>query len=148
MSAIRFLKENSGVEDSTVMQKEEAMTFLMENIQTIELSDKQYEQKMEVGEEGDCNVSFTRVEMDSKGEGRRYQYEFTLSDIHSGNSKLTVKGTLVLINLVTNGNEKLIKPYKDSEAGSFVDDFIIYTDDVQLAKQILAAFAALSEACK
>ena len=148
MSAIRFLKENSRVEDSTVMQKEEAMTFLMENIQTIELSDKQYEQKMEVGEEGDCIVSFTRVEKDSKGEGHRYRYEFTLSDINSGNSKLTVKGTLVLINLVTNGNEKLIKPYKDSEAGSFVDDFIIYTDDVQLAKQILAAFAALSEACK
>ncbi len=148
ISAIRFLKENSGVEDSSVMQKEEAMTFLIENIQTIELSDKQYEQKMEVTDEESCKVSFQRVETDSKGGSREYRYEFNLSDIHSKNSKFTIKGAGVLINLITQGGEKLIKPYKDGEAGDFVDDFIIYTDDVQLAKQILAAFAALSETCK
>ena len=30
----------------------------------------------------------------------------------------------------------------------FVDDFIIYADDVLLAKKTLAAFAAISEGCK
>ncbi len=148
MAAIRFLKENSMGEDRTAMQKDEAMAFILENIQNIELADKQYEQKLEVGEESSCSVSFTRVERDSKGGGRKYHYEFSLSDIHSGNSKLTIKGTLVIINLITTGNEKLIKPYKDGEAGSFVDDFIIYADDVLLAKKMLAAFAVLSEACK
>lgn len=148
MAAIRFLQENSAVEERAAMQKEEAIAFILENMQYIELSDKQYEQKMEVGDEGSCRMSFTRVEIDSKGGGRKYSYEFTLSDIDPDNSKFTIKGALVIINLITRGNEKLIKPYKDEEVGDFVDDFIIYTDDVLLAKKILAAFAALSEECK
>ena len=148
MAAIRFLQENSVVEERAAMQKEEAMAFILENMQYIELSDKQYEQKMEVGDEGSCIMSFTRLETDSKGGGRKYSYEFTLSDMDPDNSKFTIKGALVLINLITRGNEKLIKPYKDEEAGDFIDDFFIYADDVLLAKKTLAAFAALSEECK
>lgn len=148
MAAIRFLQENSVVQERADMQKEEAMASILENIQNIELSDKQYEQKVEIGDEGSCIMNFTRVETDSKGGARKYSYEFTLSDIDPDNSKFTIKGKSVIINLITRGNEKLIKPYKDEEAGDFVDDFIIYADDVLLAKKTLAAFAALSEECK
>ncbi len=148
MAAIRFLQENSVGEERAGMPKEEAMAFILENIQNLELTDKQYEQKVEVGDEGACIITFTRVETDSKGGGRKYSYEFTLSDIDPVNSKFTIKGALVIINLVTLGNEKLIKPSKDEEVGDFVDDFFIYTDDVLLAKKMLGAFAALSEGCK
>jgi hypothetical protein len=147
MAAIRFLQENSVVEDRAAMQKEAAMAFIRENIQNIAISDEKYEQKMEVVDEEGCTMSFTRVETDSKGGGRNYSYEFTVSDIDPDNSEFTIKGALVIINLVTRGGEKLIKPYKDEEAGDFVNDFIIYADDVLLAKQMLAAFAALSEEC-
>ena len=148
MAAIRFLQENSVIEERAAMQKEEAMAFILENIQNIDLQNKQHEQKMEVGDEGSCIMTFTRVETDSKGGGRKYSYEFTLSDIDPDNSKFTIKGSLVIINLITRGSEKLIKPYKDEEVGDFVDDFIIYADDVLLAKKMLGAFAALSEGCK
>ena len=52
------------------------------------------------------------------------------------------------MNVVTRGNEKLIKPCKNGEADDFVDDFVIYADEILLANKILAAFGALVEGCK
>jgi hypothetical protein len=148
MAAIRFLKENSMVEDRTEMSKEEAISFLTGNIQNLELEEEQHEQTLEVLEEGNCKMKFTRVETDDDGESNEYIYEFLASDIHKGNSELSVNGELIEVNLVTAGNEKLIKPYENGEVEDFEDEFAIFTDDVLLAKKIMAAFAALSLACK
>lgn len=146
--AIQFLKANSAVEDRTLMSVDEAKAILSENIQNIELPDDQYEQKLEFTDEGICKLSFTRVETDSKGASDEYKYEFNISDIHPGNSKFSVKGKIIAINLITAGDEKLIKPYKNGEVGDFIDDFFIYADDVLIAKKTLAVFAKLSDGCK
>ena len=148
MAAIRFLKENTVAEERTAMSKEEVKAFLLGNIQTIKLPTEQYEQMLETSDEENCKMSFTRLELNEKSPSIEYLYEFFASDIHPGNSRIVVKGEAISINLVTNGNEKLIKPYKNGEPGDFVDDFIIYADDVLVAKKTLAAFAALSEGCK
>ncbi|MEN8229253.1 MAG: hypothetical protein ABFS38_13930 [Bacteroidota bacterium] len=147
IAAIRFLKANSVVEERAAISKNEALSFLSGNIQSIDLPDDQYEQKLEFKDEGNCKMSFTRVETDNKGASDEHTYEFNISDIHPGSSKLSVKGEIISINLVTSENEKLIKPYKNGETGDFVDDFVIYVDDILLAKKTLAAFAALSEGC-
>jgi hypothetical protein len=148
ISAIRFLKENSLVEERSAMDKEAAMAFLSTHIQSIKLPDEQYDQKLNSRDGDPCKLSFARVESNEKNPGTEYLYEFTASDIHSGNSKISVKGDLISINLVIAGNEKLIKPFKNGEPGDFIDNFIIYADDVLVAKKILAAFSALSEGCK
>ncbi len=148
IAAIRFLKENSLAEDRKGISKEEAMSFLSRHIQSIKLPDKQYAQILESLDEENCKMGFTRVEIGAKKSSMEYLYEFIGSDIHPGSSKLSVKGDLILINLVTVGNNKLIKPYKNGEAGDFVDDFVIYADDVLVAKKILAAFGVLSEGCQ
>ena len=148
MAAIRFLKENTVAEENASMSKEEARAFLLENIQTIELPTEQYAQMVETSEEANCKISFIRVELNKKKPSMEYRYEFDVSDIHTGNSNLSVKGETISINLVTSGNEKLIKPYKNGEEGDFLDDFVIYSDDVMVARKTLAAFAALSEGCK
>jgi len=148
MAAIRFLKDNSVDEEKASISKEDAMAFLSANHQTIKSPAEHYEQKLETVEEGNCKMSFTRVELSDKKSSIEYLYEFAASDINPATSKLSVKGEIVSINLMTVGNEKLIKPYKNGEAGDFVDDFVIYADDVLLAKKTLAAFAALSEGCK
>jgi hypothetical protein len=148
MASIRFLKENSVGDKSESLSKDEALAYLSENIQNIKLSNNTYEQKIEFRDEGGCKISFTREETNSKGSSDEYSYEFNISDIHPGNSNFTVKGKIISINLVCAGNEKLIKPYKNGEAGDFVDDFVIYADDILLAKSTLAAFEALTEMCK
>ena len=148
IEAIRFLKANSVVEERAAMNKDEAIAFLSGNIQKIDLPDEQYEQKLEVRDEGNCKMSFTRVKTDDKGASDKQIYEFNISDINPGSSKFSVKGDIIEMNLVTRGNEKLIKPYENGEVGDFVDDFVIYVDDILLAKKTLAAFAALSEGCR
>jgi len=148
MAAIRFLKENPVSEARENMSKEEAMAFLINNHQSMRKPAEQFEQKMDTQEGEDCKMSFTRVELNDKKPSIEYLYEFNASDISPSTSKISVKGEIVSINLLTSGNEKLIKPYKNGEAGDFVDDFVIYTDDVLFAKKTLAAFAALSEGCK
>jgi hypothetical protein len=148
MAAIRFLKEIPVNEERLSMSKEEALNFLSGNNQSIKQPAEQYEQKLETVEEANCKMSFTRVELNDKKPSIEYLYEFAASDISPTTSKISVKGEIVSINLLTVGNAKLIKPYKNGEAGDFVDDFIIYTNDVLLAKKTLAAFAALAEGCK
>jgi hypothetical protein len=147
-AAIRSLKEQSLVEDRTEMTKDEAIEFLLANIQNIKLAGDTYDQKLEVDDAGSCKFRFTRLETDDKGESNEYIYEFIASDIHPGNSELSVKGEMIEIDLVTRGNEKLIKPYENGEVEDFEDEFAIYADDVLLAKKLLAAFEALSGACK
>lgn len=148
VEAVRFLKENSMVENRSEMSKEESISFLTDNIPNIELSDAKQDQTLEIENEGTCKLSFTRVETDDDGESDEYIYQFTASDIHPGNSKLEVKGELIEISLGTRGGEKLIKPYKNGEVKDFENEFSIYADDVVHAKKILAAFVALSEACR
>ncbi len=148
MAAIRFLKENTVPYEKTVMSPEEARAFLLADIQAIELPGKQYEQVFETNDEDHCKMGFTQLEIDDKKASTNYFFEFFASDIDPGNSKITVKGELISVILVTKGNEKLIKPFKNGEAGDFVDDFTVYTQDVLLARKTLAAFAALSKGCK
>jgi hypothetical protein len=124
------------------------MAFLSDHNQTLKLPSEHYEQKMETVEEENCKMSFTRVELDDKKPSIEYLYEFSASDINPAASNLSVKGEIVSINLETTGNEKLIKPYENGEADDFVAGFVIYSDDVLVAKKTLAAFATLSEACK
>jgi len=148
MAAIRFLKENSIVENRSEMGMEEAISFLTDNMPNIELSDAKYDQTLEIENEGTCKLSFTRVETDDDGESNKYIYEFTASDIHPGISELEVKGELIEISLRTRGGDELIKPYENGEVKDFENEFSIYADDVVHAKKILAAFGALSEACR
>lgn len=148
IAAIRFLKENSVNEEKSSMTKEDAIAFLSDHNQSIKLPAKQYEQKLETLEEESCKMGFTRVELSDKKPSIEYLYEFAASDINPATSKISVKGEVVSITLLTAGNEKLIKPYKNGEADDFVASFVIYADDILLAKKTLAAFAALAEGCE
>jgi len=147
MAALRYLKENSMVEDRSEMTRQEAMDFLMENIPDIKLAEEEYEQKIEIIEDSNCKLKFTRVVTEDDGETNEYIYEFLASDIHKGNSEISVDGELIEVTLVTAGERELIKPYENGEVEDFESEFSIYADDVVLGKKILGAFAALSKEC-
>jgi len=147
MAAIRYLRENAGQAVLPEMNKEEAYAFLSDRIQNLEFPEGSYEQKIENPEGDGCKLKVTRLETNSKGASDEYIYELTASDIHAGNSGVSVRGKLIRINLVTAGNEKLIKPYENGSVEDFEDEFMLYTDDVFLAKQIVAAFGVLAEGC-
>lgn len=147
MAAIRYLKDNSMEESRSEMTRDEAIDFLTQNIPDIKLAEEEYEQEIEVLEEGNCKLKFTRLETEEDGESNEYIYEFLAADIFENNSELSVDGELIEIVLVTAGEEELIKPYENGEVEDFESEFTIYADDVLLAKKILGAFAALAREC-
>jgi hypothetical protein len=147
MAAIRFLKESRSGTSLPEMSREEAVSFLTDHIQHIELPEEQHEQTIEWEEGDDCKMKFTRVEKGKDGESDEFNYEFMVSDLFPAGSELNVDGKIIAIRLETNGGEDLIKPYKNGEVDDFVDEFTIYSDDVMVAKRTLEAFSVLSKAC-
>jgi len=148
MAAIRFLQEHAAGTETPEPDMEEALAFLNASILDIELPGEKYEQKLEIMDGDPCKLKFTRVETDEDGKSDEFIYEFTAKDISKANSELSVPGQIIKINLKTPGKTKLIKPYKNGEVEDFDNEVSIYSDDVWLAKQILAAFGVLSEGCK
>ncbi len=147
MAALRYLKENSVVEDRSAMTRQEALDFLTENIPDIKLTEEEYEQKIELIDETNCKLKFTRLVTEDDGERNEYIYEFIASDIHEDNSEISVDDELIEITLVTAGEQDLIKPYENGEVEDFESEFTIFSDDVVLGKKILGAFAALAREC-
>ena len=69
-------------------------------------------------------------------------------DIDGAKSKVEINRNLIEIHLVTTGNQKLIKPYENGEVEDFDDEFIIYADDVLVARKILAAVGVMAAECR
>jgi len=148
VAAVRYLKEHTAATESPEMSGEEAFSFLAGNIPHVEVPGEVHEQKLEMADGEPCKLRFTRVEKEDDGDSDEFVFEFMPQDIDSGKSKLSAEGELLEITLVTVGNQKLIKPFENGEEENFDDDFTIYADDVLLAKKLMAAFGALSNACQ
>jgi hypothetical protein len=146
ISAVKFLREKSLVRDRLQTSESAAWDYLSSHLKKIETSGTEYEQKLEKLD--DCKLKFTRVETDSKGESTEYVYEFILTDIDAASSGLVVSSAKLYLNLVTKGKQKLVKTYKNGEAGNFVYDFDLFVDDVLVAKNMLGAFSTLMDSCK
>jgi hypothetical protein len=146
ISAVKFLREKSLVRDRLQTSESAAWDYLSSHLKKVETSGTEYEQKLEKLD--DCKLKFTRVETDSKGESTEYVYEFILTDIDAASSGLVVSSAKLYLNLVTKGKQKLVKTYKNGEAGNFVYDFDLFVDDVLVAKNMLGAFSTLMDSCK
>ncbi len=147
IGAMRLIHEKSKVQDRTMQDKSAAITFIMENLGKVEINGEVFEQKAETRDNDDCKMNYLLTETDSKGVSTEYKYEFTLSDIDPADSKIYVSGNELQVKLETKDNTKLIKPYKNGEAGSFIYSLELQVSDILVAKKLLGAFVAMSKAC-
>lgn len=147
ISAVDFLHGNSVVDGRSFNDETSAFTYLTSNLGVVESGGNTLDQKIEKVDENSCKLKYTLKETSSKG-SVEHVYEFMASDIDPENSEISIFGKELKINLVTKGKEKLIKPYKDGEAGNFTYNIDLYTDDVLTAKEILAAFQTMSRKCE
>ncbi len=148
ISAMKCVHDQSVIPDRSYKSKDAAYAYLTQAISSVEIAGKKVEQKVEQVESNSCKLTFIKTETDSKGVVVENKYEFILTDIDKAKSLITVTSKDLKINLVTKDKQKLIKPYKNGEPGSFISAIDIYTDDILTAKKILAAFGALIENCK
>ncbi|MBA7547374.1 hypothetical protein ES705_39791 [subsurface metagenome] len=148
IAVISYLHENSIVNSRAMEDESTAFDYLSNNLNKIEVNGTVYEQKIEKQDNNTCKLKFTLSETGSKGTTIEYAYEFLPSDIDPQNSSISMFGKELKANIVTREKEKLIKPYKQGEAGNFIYAFDVYTDDILTAKKILAAFETLAAKCK
>jgi hypothetical protein len=148
IAAINLLREKSQVTDRSFKDKALALAYIKENCKKLEVAGETFDQKMEERDGDPCKGKFTRIETNSKGASVENISEFTFSDLDPTNSTVTVSSKNLKVSLVTKNKEKLIKPYKNGEAGNFVNTTEIDVDNILVAKKLLGAFSSLVGFCK
>jgi hypothetical protein len=106
------------------------------------------EQSFSYGERKDYLVSFNVKKTDQKGVATEEKYEFSILDINRKNLAVKVSGIQLSVSVETNGNKPYIKYTKNNELQSYANDFEIVTDDVDQARNIIAAFSTAIDKSK
>ena len=126
----------------------DALTWLKENISKSNAGQTTLEQSFTYGEHKDYLVSFNVKKTDQKGVATEEKYEFSILDIGKKNLAVKVSGIQLSVTVETNGNKPYIKYTKNNEQQSYGNDFEIVTDDVDQARNIIAAFSTAIDKSK
>jgi hypothetical protein len=126
----------------------DALGWLKENISKSSTGQASLEQSFSYGERKDYLVSFNVKKTDQKGVATEEKYEFSILDINRKNLAVKVSGIQLAVSVETNGNKPYIKYTKNNELQSYANDFEIVTDDVDQARNIIAAFSTAIDKSK
>ena len=126
----------------------DALGWLKENISKSSTGQATLEQSFSYGERKDYLVSFNVKKTDQKGVATEEKYEFSILDINKKNLAVKVSGMQLSVSVETNGNKPYIKYTKNNEQQSYGNDFEIVTDDVDQARNIIAAFSTAIDKSK
>ncbi len=126
----------------------DALSWLKENISKSNAGQATLEQSFTYGERKDYLVSFNVKKTDQKGVATEEKYEFSILDIGKKNLAVKVSGMQLSVSVETNGNKPYIKYTKNNEQQSYGNDFEIVTDDVDQARNIIAAFSTAIDKSK
>ena len=126
----------------------DALSWLKENISKSSTGQATLEQSFSYGERKDYLASFSVKRTDQKGVATEETYEFSILDINKKNLAVKVSGIQLSVSVETNGNKSYIKYAKNNELQSYGNDFEIVTDDVDQARNIIAAFSTAIDKSK
>jgi hypothetical protein len=126
----------------------DALNWLKNNISKVNSGSATFEQTFSFGERKDYLASFTVKKTDQKSVSTEERYEFSLLDINKKNLTVRISGTQLLVSVETNGNDHYIKYTKNNEQQSFRNDFEIIAEDIDQARNIIAALSTAIEKSK
>ena len=126
----------------------DALNWLKTNIANVTSGPATFEQSFSFGGHKDYTASFNRKKTDQKNVSTDDTYDFSLPDINSKKLSIKVSGGQLTVSLETKGNDPYIKYTKNKDQQSFVSDFEIITEDVDKARNIIAAFSTAIEKSK
>ena len=126
----------------------DALSWLKNNISKINSGPVTFEQSFSFGESKDYLASFTVKKTDQKSVSTEEKYEFSILDINKKNLAVKVSGTQLSVSVETKGNDPYIKYTKNNEQQSFDNDFEIIAEDIDLARNIIAAFSTAIDKSK
>jgi len=126
----------------------DALSWLKSNISKINSGAATFEQSFSYGERKDYLAIFTVKKTDQKSVSTEQKYEFSILDINVKNLTVKVSGTQLSVSVETKGSDPYIKYTKNNELQGFAKDFEIITEDIDQARNIIAAFTAAIEKSK
>lgn len=126
----------------------DALNWLKNNITTINSGASSFAQSFSFGDRKDYLADFSVKKTDQKGVSTEEKYEFNVLDINKKSLTVKVSGTQLSVSVETKGNDPFIKYTKNNEPQSFARDFEIITDDINNARNIIAAFSTAIDKSK
>ncbi len=122
--------------------RDEAFDWLVENIKPSDNSGTTYDQTFSKGNKPYMAVMQTES-TDSKGNQNKVTRTFDLSDINPNGINLEVSGKSLKIEVPVTGKNYFIMEKTGDNEVNFGRDFEIYTDDIEVARNIVNAFQYL-----
>ncbi len=130
---------------ASLTSKTNALEKLQKSIQSVQLDKLTYEQKLEPVETGGENVlRFTNIEVSNKKSKNNVQ-EFNLSDINSKSVKIKISSKKVMVEFLTNYQEKIIKTYVGGEIKKYTNKVAIYCNTIENARDNASLLKFLTE---
>ena len=126
----------------------DALSWLKSNISKINSGAATFEQSFSYGERKDYLAIFTVKKTDQKSVSTEQKYEFSILDINVKNLTVKVSGTQLSVSVETKGSDPYIKYSKNNELQGFAKDFEIIAENIDQARNIIAAFTAAIEKSK
>lgn len=126
----------------------DALNWLKNNISKVNSGPATLEQTFSYGERKDYLASFKVKKTDQKSTSTEEKYEFSILDINKKNLTVRISGTQLSVSVETKGNDHYIKYTKNNEPQSYRNDFEIIAEDIDQARNIIAAFSAAIEKSK
>jgi hypothetical protein len=126
----------------------DALNWLKNNVPKINSGSATFEQSFSFGERKDYLASFTVKKTDQKNVSTEEKFEFNIFDINVKNLNVKVSGTQLSVSVETKGNDPYFKYTKNNEQQTFDNNFEIIAEDIDQARNIIAAFSTAIEKSK
>lgn len=143
-SAIPFVNPSQKVWNTN----KDALTWLKTNITKVNLGESVVEQSFSFGERKDYLAVFSVKKTDQKGVSTEGKYEFNILDINKKELAVKISGTQLSVSIEINGNNRYIKYTKNNDQESFDNSLEVIADDIDQARNIIAAFSTAIEKSK
>src|SRR5664280_70038 len=126
----------------------DALTWLKNNISKVSSVSGSLEQSFSFGDTREYLVSFTVKKTDQKNVSTEEQYEVNVLDINNKNLTVKINGAQLSVSVETKGNDHFIKYTKNNEQQSYTNAFEIVAEDIDQARDIIAALSTAIEKSK
>jgi hypothetical protein len=128
--------------------KQAAIDFIKESVGNFAGSGKEVTQKLDIVDNEPCKLAFKINTVDDKGKNLEEIYEFNLSDMNKLAVGFQTSSGNVYITLICKNKQKLVKVYKNGVQQSYCSNVEIVDDDIDTARNIVAAFKVAIAKCE
>lgn len=123
---------------------ENAWSFSMESVKTVQMSGRTYRQSIERDQSNPCYITFRLDDVDKSDD---FLFKFNLEDIRPESINIDAKRETLFIELACGDNSDCIEEIENGEREDFVDEIAIRCDDIEQAKGLRASLTFLTQTC-